>query len=98
MTLWTEFAPPLRPTASWRNRLHEHREIGDEKMKKVTLEKLNMDDNPAEFGGMLISDDEKGQLWSFGNRFGVYKFANRSSGTWSENVSGWGIPPCLSVK
>jgi hypothetical protein len=67
-------------------------------MESVTLEKLNTTNDPAASCGTLVSDDEKGQLWSFGNRFGVYRFANRAGGTWSSDVGGWGIPPCLAVK
>ena len=57
-----------------------------------TLEKLNANDNPKDFGGECLSDDGQGnELWLFR---GIDKVANRWQGEdgaveWSDDIEGW---------
>lgn len=61
-------------------------------MEKPTLEKLNINNNPEEYGGECLGDDGQGnELWLFRD---VDKLANRWSDDegnvqWDDDIAGW---------
>lgn len=72
-------------------------------ISEVSLDQLNVSDNPKNYGGVLLSDDGQGnQLWSFGN----HGMANRvefiqdgiDMSVWNDAIEGWNYKRSMALK